>query len=342
MSRLIYVPLENIPTRYSVMVNWMMCHVADAVVSPPAPVSSIDTGAFLNFNATCRYKARQLELIADMFGRGEFRSGDAFLFADILYPGLPMVRLLAEAQGLQIRIGAINHAGRADPTDMVNQFGTWMDATEKAWHEVCDVVFVGSNFHRQQVLTYLGDTVENQRKVVTTGQPFSHYWTYDCLYEARDYHPGEGYVVWAHRVCKEKGFDELIEIALEAPSLEFRILSGTDLNFSSCDLPSNVKPFPRLSKSEYLQQVSNARLWLATGHQETFGYSLHEALALGVRVVAPNRACYPEFLPIECLYNTLEQAIQLVLEPPPRTLISSERWMYLSQVPRYQRSFLCA
>ena len=48
---------------------------------------------------------------------------------------------------------------------------------------------------------------------------------------------------------------------------------------------------------------SNSKYYLSTAYQETFGYTLREALLYDCRVVVPNALCYPEMLPEECLYE---------------------------------------
>lgn len=361
MGKLIYVPLEVIPSRYSEMVLEMMKEVSDIILLPDVSVEPPKPGKFLNFAGSCQFKAHQLAQITQLFLDSRIEDGDAFLFADLWFPGLEMVRYIADSENLKIKIGAINHAGRADSTDFINSFGPWADHIEHALHHCCDYVFVGSEFHRKQVLDYLGDNPTFTKRVIATGQPFSE----SYMHQSR----GKGLevvslgewlsqeqtsVVWPHRIADEKNPRDLFQLAHAAPDVQFEILSGISLAGDSIiskmkELP-NIRVADGLTKKEYYQKLSDAKAWLSTAKQETFGYSLHEALAFGLPIIAPHRACYPEIAgrtgEFHC-YTSLNECIELCRNPWTRPDTDDEKrpsyayLEYLETVPKIQREILC-
>ena len=75
--RLIYIPLENIEQRYSVMMNASLDKFADIIIYPEFNYSGlIEKGQFLDINKTCIFKAKQLQLIAEMFYKEEVKDGE--------------------------------------------------------------------------------------------------------------------------------------------------------------------------------------------------------------------------------------------------------------------------
>lgn len=351
MGKLIYVPLEVIPSRYTGIALEAMKKVADIIVSPDLSVAPPKAGQFLNFAGSCQFKAHQLVQIAQLFLDSKVQDGDAFLFADLWFPGLEMVRYIADSVGVEIKIGAINHAGRADPTDFINSFGSWADHVEHALHRCCDYIFVGSEFHRAQVLEYLADNAYFSKKVVVTGQPIHWEYVFEMLALAGEElgdPPRNGPIVWPHRPSEEKGIADFRQLATAAPHINFAVLSGVALsnNYyanSVAGLP-NVKILDNLPKHHYYWHLLNAKGWLSTAQQETFGYSLHEAMMLGIPIIAPHRACYPEISEKTEAFTCYTSLIDCIkrCEAPGPDIQSCSNWVKnLSQVGERQRYYLC-
>jgi glycosyltransferase involved in cell wall biosynthesis len=110
--------------------------------------------------------------------------------------------------------------------------------------------------------------------------------------------------VWPHRISKEKGIDDFILIA-EKNFLSDYVITSCG-NIPKVDLPSNVEVKANLTKHEYYQVLSNSKYYLSTAYQETFGYTLQEAIYYGCLIAVPNRAAYPEMVPSRCLFDSLD------------------------------------
>jgi glycosyltransferase involved in cell wall biosynthesis len=262
------------------------------------------------------YKAEQMRLTVKALQENRIPADSLVWVHDVFYPGLEHLKYAAELTGKRLRIAAFNFAGRADPTDFVQKLSPWASYSEYGWHSCCDVVMVGSKFHKKQVDSFLGrflnaDVIRTPPDVVVTGYPLDPDWT---RLQAAETGPSESYadswypdIAWPHRLAPEKGLDLFLEVAEQARDrgISCGILSGTELpNAIARELrDKSVRVYDRLSKPEYLHILSKSKVFLATGRQETFGYALHEAQALGVPTVCPKEACYSEFVSSEGLYS---------------------------------------
>lgn len=292
-----FIPLENLEERYTVQMNTIV-NKSKAVKTyyPEWQSRPINKGQFLDIERTIEFKAKQVEMISQAFQQGMVTDGDWFFVADIFFPGIDAIKYMSELQGIEVKVASFNHAGRADETDFVQKLGTWSDTIEKGYHQLCDLIFVGSEYHKQKVAKYFDiDT----KKIVATG----------CIWDSREafkYYPKlnrkKDFVVFPHRLSAEKGIDDFLAIAKSMPEKEFIITSSSNKE-CEIELPDNVTYKGGLSKSDYYDYLSSAKYYLSTAYQETFGYTLREALMYNCRVVVPNDLCYPEQLPKKCLYD---------------------------------------
>ena len=292
MKKIIYLPFENLPQRYTKMWNDSFIKQLsnnDLVIwGDKQEGSLIKTGEFLDTYGTIAYKANQIRNVAKCFQEGKIENGDTFFVPDIFYPGLASIRYMAELSNVNVNIVAFNHAGRADKDDFVQQLGAWSDIQEKAWHEMCDLVLVGSDYHKERV-----ERKFDYHKVIKTGAVWSKEWM-DSFTKSLDKEK-EDYVIWPHRPCKEKQFDLFLEIAKANPRLRFIITSSGNNRLQNVLLPKNVEYRHNLTKLEYYQVFAKAKGYLSTALQETFGYTLQEAIYFDCQVIVPNYACYSEF-----------------------------------------------
>jgi len=292
-----FVPLENIEERYTVLMNKIVNDSAMVkTYYPEWQPTPIVKGEFLDIERTVEFKAKQIQMISQAFQNGEIQDGDWFFFADIFFPGIESVKYMSELQDIKIKVSAFNHAGRADRYDFIQKLRPWSDAVELGYHELCDLIFVGSNFHKNNVTKYFD---LNPEKVIATGCIWNNdqaFKTYPKLDQKKDY------VIFPHRLSQEKGILDFFDIATSMPTKNFIITSSSQKD-CNLDLPSNVTYVNKLSKKEYYMYLSSAKYYLSTAYQETFGYTLREALLYNCRIVVPNDLCYPEMLPSFCLYE---------------------------------------
>jgi glycosyltransferase involved in cell wall biosynthesis len=306
MSKIIYIPLEELPQRYTGMMNQAIYPKVDISLVPKVEIDKeIKRGQFLDIVNTCKFKAAQLQMIADLFNEGKVENGDAFLVGDIFFPGIEMIKYMSELLGINVRVYGINYAGRADKTDFVQQLSSWADASEAGYHFICDGIFVGSDDHKNNVVDYFG---LNDVTVHTTGLVWDLNYMQE-FHEAMGYVEKEDFVIWPHRWCEEKGIDELLQFAKQTKKKIVITSSGPKKDLGK--LPKNIEYRYGLTKLEYFELMAKARWYLSTAYQETFGYTIQEAIFFGCNILVPNRACCPEMVPAENVYENINNVDRL-------------------------------
>ncbi len=253
MSKIIYIPLEDLPQRYTQMMNDAIYPKVDISLYPKVEIDGqIKRGQFLDIVNTCKFKAAQLQMIADLFNEGKVESGDAFLVGDIFFPGIEMIKYMSELQDIDVRVYGINYAGRADKTDFVQKLGYWANASELGYHQICDGIFVGSNDHRRNVIDFFG---LNPATVYTTGLV----WDLNYMKSFADKIgpvEKEDYVIWPHRWCNEKGIHELCLFARKTKK-KIIVTSSGPAKYVGL-LPKNIELKFNLTKEEYFTLMAKA------------------------------------------------------------------------------------
>jgi len=303
MSKIIYIPLEELPQRYTGMMNAAIYPLADISLYPKVELDTqIKRGQFLDIVNTCKFKAAQLQMIAELFNDGKVESGDTFLIGDIFFPGIEMIKYMAELQDINVHVFGINYAGRADRTDFVQKLGRWADFSEAGYHEICDGIFVGSVDHKKNVCDYFGIPTE---KVHATG----YVWDMNYMKSFKDQIgevTKEDYVIWPHRFSEEKGIQELLHFAKNTTK-KILITSSGPRKELGVTLPANVDYRYNLTKFEYFTLMAKAKWYLSTAYQETQGYTILEAIYFGCNILVPNRACCPEMVPSKNVYSDVSE-----------------------------------
>jgi len=299
MSKIIYLPLEELPQRYTGMMNAAIYPKVDISLYPKIEIDTeIKRGQFLDIVNTCKFKAAQLQMVADLFNEGKVENGDAFLIGDIFFPGIEMIKYMSELLGLDVKVFGINYAGRADKTDFVQQLSYWADASEAGYHFICDGIFVGSSDHANNVVDHFN---LNPVTVYRTGLV----WDLEYMNQFPKGGEKEDFVIWPHRFSEEKGIAELIEFAKNTKKKIIITSSGPMKHLGF--LPKNIEYRHSLTKAEYFDLMRRAKWYLSTAYQETFGYTIQEAIYFGCEILVPNRACCPEMVPAKNVYNSVDE-----------------------------------
>ena len=300
-NKIIYIPLEDLPQRYTQMMTNAIYPKVDITLYPKIEIDTeIKRGQFLDIVNTCKFKAAQLQMISDLFNENKVNDGDAFLIGDIFFPGIEMIKYMAELQDIDVKVYGINYAGRADKTDFVQKLGYWADASELGYHQICDGIFVGSEDHKYNVIEHFG---LNSATVHTTGLIWDLNYM-NSFHEDIGYVVKEDFVIWPHRWCEEKGIEELIWFA-EHTNKKIIVTSSGPVKDCGTNLPKNIEFKFNLTKTEYFTLMAKARWYLSTCYQETFGYTIQEAIFFNCNILVPNRACCPEMVPAINVYNNI-------------------------------------
>lgn len=126
------------------------------------------------------------------------------------------------------------------------------------------------------------------------------------------------HIVWNHRWEWDKGPDDFFKAIslLESAQVDFKIsvlgesfgevppvFEHAKAQFASRILNWGYLP----TKEDYRNVLLDADIVVSTAHHEFFGVSVIEAISCGCFPLCPRRLVFPEYLPDENLYNTVEQ-----------------------------------
>ena len=293
------------------MWNWSIKkHLTEGELSVDIDSSEqiISNGEFLDTYGTIAYKQKQIAEVSRLFMQGLVKDGDTFYAPDIFYPGLEAIKYMAELSGIKVTIATFNHAGRADQDDFVQKLSSWADTQEQAWHDLSDLVFVGSHYQERRVIEKF-----SPRKIVVSGAIWDKEWM-DNICKGIDKTNKEDYVIFPHRPCKEKRFDFFLQVARDNPRTHFVITSSGNKRVDETELPSNVEYWYGLTKKQYFEAFAKARGYLSTAYQETFGYTIQEAIYFGCQIICPRYACYEEYVAEPSILTFKEMAIPGALD----------------------------
>ncbi len=128
---------------------------------------------------------------------------------------------------------------------------------------------------------------------------------------------------WVSRWEHDKRPDDFVELLsrLDRQSIEFQLVL---LGPRPVDTPQALKDlrnqFPdRIVHDDFAETVDEYWSWLSrldvvvsTAEHEFFGIAVCEAIWAGAVAVLPNRLSYPELVPRECLYESLDDAVMMI------------------------------
>lgn len=293
---LFIVPLESYDLRYTEQWNRWFPRATQELALPTVyfdvpEETRTELGAdVLNAVRTNQYRARQIDQILEFFERGAVKDGDTFLFHTLWFPGIEALAYVRDTTGISFRIAAVLHAGSYDPWDFRARSGMdpWSAPLEESWLALVDRVILASEFHRQMVLD---SRRVDPAKLEVTGLPFSSEEVRlgrETLMASR-----EPSVAFPHRPTPEKNPD-VVDVLREQ-------LEGAEVL---------VTRERSRSKSEYLDLLARATVCISDSLQETFGYSMLEASALGCIPLVPDRLCYREMYPERYRFGSRAELVE--------------------------------
>lgn len=309
------VALESIETRYTK--HWFE-YVPDQIASATGKlVTQIvgnqlhqkpTEGAFLNFASTNIWKNDQASAIAHLFATKQIADGDYFLFMDAWNPTAIEVRYMADLFGVDIKIGAIWHAGSYDSHDFLGRKiknKKWAFQFERSLYELYDHNFFATQYHIDLIEKVLGVKGKSYR----VGFPMEYYTKVPITSTV----PKENLVVFPHRISEEKQPELFRKLASLLPEYEFVI----------CQEKS-------LTKAEYHSILSRAKIVFSANLQETLGIGVVEGMMAGAIPLVPDRLSYCEMYYAHFRYYGDEEADLVKLAARIRSMM--ERYDNLYQL----------
>jgi len=202
---------------------------------------------------TNEYEAVEHEISIIKVLNTEVLKGDKVLWLDLDYPGFAVsMAFLLKLRGVK-SYGILHGA-------YFNEGDVWASTPERRWFmkagvEVCEKVFVGSEYFKSEIVRNLD---VDPSKIVATGLPFD-----------------------PSRYRFDPNVKKDIVVVVEERKVNipnYIVVEGRNLNYEY---------FKKL--------LEVAKYMIVFKKAETFGYAVLEALASGVIVLTPKKFSYPEF-----------------------------------------------
>lgn len=271
-------------------------------------VHTLPPGNFLDPLGTFIWKFSQLEGVVSRLAMMKDQTVVVFLH-DGWFPGIecfPYIEKLAKHNNLKIKICGFWHAGSYDPTDLLGLEGLHnrLQWSEKCWFSLCDLIFVGSLYHKEKLHCSLdgpSPTDQSWEKIKVVG----------CPVQKLEFVPLEekqNIVVWPHRIATDKRPE---------------VFDALSKNFEGQAQFIKTKE-QKLSKSSYYDLLKQAKVAVSTATHENFGIAMVEACFAGCYCLVPNDLSYREIFPKEWRYDSFQElqdklnlALQWNLRPFP-------------------------
>ena len=284
------VDLEAVETRYTAQWKTHLPKLLEEhghevyVIAGPADIPSATTpGAFLNFGGTNIYKASQVERMGRLFTEGRVKSGDHFIFTDAWHPGIINLKYMSELLGIPVTIHALWHAGSYDPQDFLGRLigdAAWVRHAEQSFFYAIDHNYFATDFHIEMfVNNLLGDDISVKSNfadgaIIRSGWPMEYM---PSMFENYRGRAKKDIILFPHRIAPEKQLDIFKHLAEELPQYEWIVCQEE-----------------HLTKEQYHNLLSQAKIVFSANLQETLGISMYEGLLADAIALVPDRLSYSE------------------------------------------------
>jgi len=326
--KMFILPIEPLQERYT---DWWEQQIPNGfrwlgnevvVIEGKTFTGNVIKGTVLDTYGTNYIKAQQIERVCELFQHGEVKDGDVFFVCDIWFPGIEAIRYMANLSGIKVKIFGIWHAGSITIEDFMAPEHQWAKYFEIGYLNMCDGVFVGSEYSRQAILERLLPYVLSDEeakyiadKIYAYGLPMNFVQMNDIKTEKKPR------VLFPSRFDIEKRpnvFLDMIEVIVanklypKGKGVEFVFCTGRDsirtneswllkkykfMNQMLANDPDVSIDFKfNLDKKAYYTLMSESTCMVSCTVDETFGYCVAEACALGTVPIVPRKFCYEEVL----------------------------------------------
>jgi len=299
MSKIIYLPLEHIESRYTVHMDRDILKYLDESgkeyirVYPDIPSpQTMKAGSFLDAEFTIRFKAAQIAEVARLYREDTIDTGDIVWSSDLWHPGLPeSIAYMNYFAKKDVKLRGLIHAGSWTDTDFVRDMERWAKNFEDTLFDIADEIYCGSDFIKDDIVK---KRMIIPDKLIPTGLPLDAE-NLDKVKLVKK----ENIVIFSGRNVDEKQPWLFKQMRDKIGDNHIRFINTLEHNFS---------------KEEYYDLLAKAKVVVSFALQENFGYSVQEAVYLGCVPILPNRLVYPELYIEEYLYNTFDEACNMVSE----------------------------
>ncbi len=322
-----YIPIEPLEERYTEQwYRWFpdalqKRKVDFKVIDGETLTNKIVSGTFLDINSTLHYKAEQLKVIARLFFLNKIKDGDVFFVADLEFWGIESIRYLADLNNISVRIYGFLHAASYTKEDFMAKCEKYGRTFEEGWMKICDKVFVGSEYHKNQVDNARSSEYD---KVVVTGNPYN----IDEIVNKIGRVKKKNKIILTNRPDYEKrpnlSLDVLRILKHRHPDWEIMVTTSREKWGKGWIREKLILDLERgwltlregISKEEYLKELAESKVMISNTIEENFGYCILEACIFNTIPIIENAYSHPELVMRDerCLFTDIDDQIKKVEE----------------------------
>ena len=290
MSRIIYAPQFPTTNRYP---EWALTQFHLNFQRQSEYTSMVLGGKYINdiknkksepemfspINEAIELETEQIKEYMNL----KLENDDTLFLSDISFPGFFSNVLYHK----KIRAFSYNHALSLNAYDYFEPVRTPKFMNETAHSLLFEKIFVGTYYHANKIFKNCSQSHWNNLEVI--GLPIP---PFECFNEKKTMD-----IISVARPCIQKVNKRTEKFVKKT--------FGLDVH----------RPISNNWK-DYYKNLSRAKILLITGKEDTFNYSILEAVMNNTIVLAPNRCSYPELLPMEYIYcdnHELEEMIKYYL-----------------------------
>lgn len=291
---MIYLPLEHIEQRYTTHMDRDILEYLDrkgikyTYLEPKVFSHEIKHGSFLDADNTVFRQFYQMQQLIELLQKGEIAEDETLFVSDIWNFALMCIPYLNFFSGYKLKVTGILHAGSFTDTDFVRQMERVYKGFEESLFDICDKIFLGSNFIKEDVLR---KRYVSKDKLIVTGLPLD----FVNLDKFKNDAPKENIIVFNGRNVDEK--QPYLFDLLQKKLPQYEYVNTQKLG---------------LSKPDYYRLLAKAKCIVSFALQENFGYGVQESVYLGCVPALPNRLAYVEQFDKQYLYNSFDECVELV------------------------------
>jgi len=322
-----YIPIEPLDERYTE--QWYRWFPQEferqnkdyiTIDGQPLLTDEIKTGTFLDVNSSAHYKSTQLQEIAKLFYTNKIVENDVFFVADIEFYGIEMIKYLSVLNKIPIKLYGFCHAASYTNEDFFQQTESFAKYYETGWFNTFDKIFVGSEYHKQQILN--NRVINNAGNIVVTGNPYDIKEVKDSIHHQTK----ENMIICTNRPDYEKRpnltLDVFVSLKQKYPDWEFIVTTGRKqwgagwIRDKALFLQEQgiITIRENLSKQEYFELLAKSKIMTGNSIEENFGYCILESLIFNTIPVLPNDYSHVELMDNDTkyLFDDLDEQIMKV------------------------------
>jgi len=313
---LFYCPLESYRERYTYQLsapdvgwferNWRKKKIQYVRVDPNfGKTSTIRHGQVLDATNRSKFCFEQVVELLCAIDRNELYETDVIYFDDFWHPGVEAIRYAFDAMGKKPpKMYAYCWAQSADEYDFTRSMQSWIRHFERGISEMLDGVFVANTLLKGLLVNH---KLCQADKIHVVGLPFDSAEVKSRMDFSK---PRENKVVFSSRWDAEKQPLFFCKVAEEVisrdPTVKFVVTTSASklrsnrpelleaIQLMLRDFPNNFELKEGLSKEQYYQELTTAKVQFNCALQDWVSFTLLEASAAGCIPVYPNFRSFPE------------------------------------------------